>query len=382
MRAFVFTDKALERYAGQFVWLSIDTENGTNAAFLKKYPINVWPTLLIVDPKKEAVALRYSGGATVPQLQKLLADGAKLLHGKQSTADEAVSRADRLETEGKHAEAAKAYEEALAAAPKNWSRTGRAAESLVFSLTMAHEGARCAERAVELYPRLKGTYSAGSVAATGLGCAAAGMKEDDPHRVALIDALEKASREVLGDPTIPLSGDDRSGVYESLISARESLKDEAGATALRQQWATFLEAEAAKAKTAEQRAVYDSHRLGAYLALKQPEKAIPMLEQSEKDFPSDYNPPARLASAYKAMGRYDDALAANDRALQRSYGPRKIGIFRTRSDIYALKGDQDAARKTLEEALHYAELLPAEQRSDAILASLKKKIASMQTPPS
>ena len=58
MRAFVFTDKALERYAGRFVWLSIDTENATNVAFLRKYPISVWPTLLIVDPKKEVVAMR------------------------------------------------------------------------------------------------------------------------------------------------------------------------------------------------------------------------------------------------------------------------------------------------------------------------------------
>jgi len=38
MRAFVFTDKALERYAGQFVWLAIDTENSKNAPFLTKSP--------------------------------------------------------------------------------------------------------------------------------------------------------------------------------------------------------------------------------------------------------------------------------------------------------------------------------------------------------
>ena len=41
MKAYVFTDKSLERYAGQFVWLAIDTENGKNANFLAKYPIHV-----------------------------------------------------------------------------------------------------------------------------------------------------------------------------------------------------------------------------------------------------------------------------------------------------------------------------------------------------
>src|SRR5919204_3380312 len=103
MRAFVFTDKALARYAGQFVWLAIDTEDSKNAAFLKKYPISVWPTLLVVDPKKEAVALRYAGGATVPQLTKLLNDGARVVRGTKSKADEAIARADRLANEGKHA---------------------------------------------------------------------------------------------------------------------------------------------------------------------------------------------------------------------------------------------------------------------------------------
>jgi len=63
MKAYVFTDKSLERYAGQFVWLSIDSENGKNAAFLAKYPINVLPTLIVVGsedvstPPRDARAL-------------------------------------------------------------------------------------------------------------------------------------------------------------------------------------------------------------------------------------------------------------------------------------------------------------------------------------
>ena len=115
MRAFVFTDKALERYAGRFVWLAVDTENSTNTAFLKKYPINVWPTLLVVDPAKERVSLRYAGGATVGQLSKLL-DQAE--SKTKLPSDEALGRADRLANEGKNAEAAKEYDRALDEAPK------------------------------------------------------------------------------------------------------------------------------------------------------------------------------------------------------------------------------------------------------------------------
>src|SRR5438309_9611243 len=106
MRAFVFTNAALERYAGRFVWLSIDTEDATNAALLRKYPISVWPTLLIVDPTKEVVAMRYAGGATVEQLQKLLGDGEKIVRGAKTPAAEAIARGDRLAGEEKYAEAA------------------------------------------------------------------------------------------------------------------------------------------------------------------------------------------------------------------------------------------------------------------------------------
>jgi len=372
MRAFVFTDKSLERYAGQFVWLAIDTENSANASFLTKYPISVWPTLMIIDSKKESVALRYAGGASLPQLTKLLGDGEKVVRGTKSKADEALARGDRLTSEKNLAEAAAAYDEAIKEAPKNWSRLGRAAESLTFVLYDSRDYERCAARALDLYPRVKGTYAAFNVASGGLGCAS-----EKPDNRPTLDALEKAARETLDDPKIPLAGDDRSSLYETLIGAREALKDEEGAHRLREEWATFLEGEAKKAKTAEQRAVYDSHRLTVYLALKQPERAIPMLDQSERDFPDDYNPPARLGLAYRTMGKNDDALAAYDRALAKAYGPRKIGILRGKADTYAAKGDKESARRTIEEAIRYAESLPVGQRSETTIASLKKKLETL-----
>jgi tetratricopeptide (TPR) repeat protein len=377
MRAFVFTDKALERYAGQFVWLAIDTEKAQNTAFLAKYPINVWPTLLVVNPKNEKVLLRYAGGATVPQLSKLLDESDKTYRAKTtSPADALLAAADKLSNEQKSTEAAKLYEEAIQKAPKNWSHLGRTSEAAVFMLSMSNESDHCAQLAFDLYPRLRGTVSGANVVSMGLGCAA-DMKPDAPRRAELIETLERGTQEALANQSTPLSGDDRSGLYDSLVSAREAAKDEAGALKLRQEWAAFLEGEAARAKTAEQRAVYDSHRVGVYLALKTPEKAIPMLEQSEKDFPNDYNPPARLALTYKALNRFDDAIAASDRALARAYGPRKIGILRTRFDIYMAKGDKESAKKTLEEAIKYAKSLPKEQVGQRMIASLEKKLAEM-----
>ncbi|HVR37475.1 MAG TPA: thiol reductase thioredoxin [Thermoanaerobaculia bacterium] len=375
MRAYVYTDASLERYAGRFVWLSINTEDAKNAAFLKKYPIPVLPTLIVLDAKRDAVAMRYIGGATVPQLHKMLDESGGHAPAP-SPADTLLTQGDKLASAGDPAGAALLYEQALDKAPKNWPRYGRAAESLVFSLALSSQNERCITLARFLYPRVKGTVSAANVASTGLGCAT-GLDEKRSGRDEIIKELEVSTREVFDDAKVKLSGDDRSGLYIALIDARSSLKDEAGAKKLTEEWSAFLDGEAAKAKTPEQRAVYDSHRLSAYLELGTPDKAIPMLEQSERDFPNDYNPPARLTSAYKAMKKYAEALAASDRALAKAYGPRKLGMYTTRADIYVEQGDKESAKKTLAEAIAYAKSLPDAQRNERRIASLEKRLAGM-----
>src|SRR5207247_4887944 len=116
-----------------------------------------------------------------------------------------------------------------------------------------------------------------------------------------------------------------------------------------------------------ERTGFDPRRLGAYLAAGQAATAVPMLQQSEKAFPDDCNPPARLAVAYLNLKRYDEALAANDRAMAKPMadGPRRLLYFQTRVDILTGKGDHPAAKKTLEQAIAYAQALPEGQRSDA-----------------
>ncbi|HSP34581.1 MAG TPA: thiol reductase thioredoxin [Thermoanaerobaculia bacterium] len=373
MRAYVFTDKSLERYAGRFVWLSVNTEDAKNASFLAKYPIPALPTMLVLDPSGTRIEMRYIGGATVAQLQKMLDDASKKT---RSSSDAAVASADKLASEGKHAEAAKLYETAIAKAPKQWSRFGPTAESLMFSFSDAKEYERCASEAAELYARLQSTRSGANVAAAGLDCAT-NLDEKEPKRASLLAALEKDTREALDDPKIVLDPDDRSAMYMELIAAREAVKDAAGAKTLREEWVAFLEKSAAEAKTAEQRAVYDSHRLTAYIELGTPEKAIPMLEQSERNFPDDYNPPARLAWAYNAMKDYDKAIAASDRALPKAYGPRKLLILRQRADMFAAKGEKEAARSTMADAVAYAKSLPKSQVRASTIAALEKKLKEM-----
>ena len=376
MRAFVFTDRALARRAGQFVWLSIDTEKQGNAPFLTKFPVEAWPSFYVLDPASESVALKWVGGASVRQVEKILDDGRQSVRGGEKGVEEILARADRLYGEGKHADAARAYREALSRAPGNWPRYGRAVESLLFSLQRTHDEKGCAETARAAFPKLKRTSSAANVAATGLDCAL-NLKPEDPERATLVGALTANSREIVSARRPDIAADDISSVYENLAAEREAAKDEEGRKKVLSARAAFLEAEAARAKNPDARAVFDSHRLSTYLALNEPARAIPMLEASERDLPDDYNPPARLAVALNALKKYDEALAASDRALARAYGPRKIGILRTRAEIYAAMGNPGAARETLQETVRYAESLPAGQRSDKTIASLKKKLETM-----
>ena len=78
------------------------------------------------------------------------------------------------------------------------------------------------------------------------------------------------------------------------------------------------------------------------------------------------------------MKKWDEALAASDLAMKMGYGPRKIGFYQTRADIYLGRGDRATARKTLEDAVLYAQALPQGQRNDKTIASLKKRIDGLE----
>lgn len=380
MRAFVFTDDSLARQAGRFVWLSIDTENATNAEFLRKYPVDVWPSLFVIDPATETAAMRWVGGATVVQLASILDDGERAVRAAHGGFEEELARADKLYAAGKNAEAAKAYRAAIAHAPRGWTRYGRTVESLLFALDQSNDKAGCVQTAREAFPRVRHTPSAVNVAGSGLGCAL-DLPAGYADRAAIVAGFERDVRDVMADPSIRMSGDDRSGLYQTLIAAREDAKDAEGQKRLTREWSERLDADAARAETAEQRASFDSHRLSAYIALGEPQRAIPMLERSARDLPDDYNPPAREALAYKEMGKWDEALAASDRALAKAYGPRRLGILRTRADIYAGKKDWASAKKALEQAITEAEALPEGQKSPGMIAALKKKLDGLGKTP-
>ena len=386
MRAYVFTDEALREQAGRFVWLEIDTEKPQNAAFTENFPLPAWPTYFVIDPTDEHVVLKWVGGATVAQLNGILDDArASFDHPSAASAapgtgpDALLAEADRLYGAGHTNEAADLYERAITSAPAGWASRARAIEALLVTWSLTGDCTKAVPFATSVLDELRHTTSVAVVAGVGLDCAVS-LPADDPQRATAVARFEEAARAAVADTTLPLAADDRSGLYISLLSAREAAEDSSGIRAVAAEWSAFLEGAAAAAPTPSARTVFDSHRLSAYLELGEAEKAIPMLERSERDFPEDYNPPARLAAAYKALGRWDEALAACDRAVALGYGPRLLSILRTRADILVGKGDTAGARQTLEEALRRAGELPASQQSPRTVAALQKKLDGLGPP--
>ena len=334
MRAFVFSDRSLARHAGQFVWLAVDIDNLANSAFLTKFPVSGTPTLMVIDPKTETAVLRYLGSASVLQLEQLFRDGAGAVRGK--TLSEGVE-----------------------------------AEALIDALRHSRDYERCASRATELYPRLAGTASGATVAARGLTCA---LRLGDANKTA---ALAQDVRAEAENPKNELIDGDRAALYFGLISERQKAHDEAGARSLSEQLAAFLEQRATAAQTPQQRAAYDFYRVRVYRDLSQPEKAVPMLEQTERDFPSDYVPPLWLSRVYQSLRKYEEALAASDRALTLVTGAAKTMVLDLRADVYLAKGDKTTAAQTLSQAIAFSESLPPGQRDQATIDMLKKKLEKM-----
>jgi hypothetical protein len=374
VRATVLNDPALAKDAGRFAWLSINAEEARNADFVGRVGIDGYPTFVVLDGTTGEVALRWYGSLTVSQFEHLLDDGERAVAaGGGSAAEQAMARADRLYGEGDATQAAREYGEALRTAPEGWSRRGRAVESLLAALRKSGDLEECAAAARREVPGLDRGPSFANAAATGLGCATS-APEDAPWRAAAISELEPLVLASLDLDNV--LADDRSSAYGMLVDLRTERGDDRGAKEMAERWMRFLEDQAAHAKSVEERAAFDSHRVSAALALGDPARALPALLASEHDLPDDYNPPARLAILYREMGRYDDALAASQRALDKAYGARKLRIFDTRADVFAKKGDTAAARRTLEDALRYADTLPAAQRPKSLVAQLEKKAAS------
>ena len=371
LKSEVLTDPSLARFDAQFVWLSLDVERASAAPFLERFPQPAYPTLWILRPDGTPL-LRWVGTLTAPQLAELLTDALVAHSGAPASAtSRKLLEAEGLAAEGKPDEAIAAYRETLAMAPPDWPRRSRTANALLFMLIKHEQPEACLATALAEVPRSKpGDAGRPDLVIGGIGCATS-LPASDATRQAL-ETLAPLARDIANDPS--MLGDDRSGAWAALVDADKALGRDQVATYAA--WITFLESREA-AKTPEQRQVFDMHRMYAYLGAKRPDDAIEVLEQSARDFPDDYNPPARKAYVYLETARYDLALVEINRALSLVYGPRRLRVRAMQATIHEKRGDPAAAREALQQALREADALPPAQRPTKLIADLTKRLATL-----
>ncbi len=357
MREHVLTREGFSAYEKDIVFAAVDTEKPQSADFLSRYPVDVWPTLFFIDPQTGKLVFKWVGSTDEAQMKSLL----EAARGK----DADLSEADALLAQGQNEAAGKKY---LAAHGKS----GRSVLSMLSALALSHASEACAKSAVEDLPLLTTHGDLVNALTWGLGCA--DELPASPQKTKLLETLVKQGTAALAFTDV--LADDKSGLYEALAQERFEAKDGVAGEAIAKQWLAFLDGEAAKAKTPAERAVFDSHRVGAAIMAKKPVSVVEALMLSERELPTDYNPPARLALLQRELGQYDEALGSIDRALRKcKAGPRKLRLFDTKASILEKKGDTAARKRVLAEQLAYARTLPKVQFPPERLAALEKKVA-------
>lgn len=365
LKTYVLTDPSLAPLAKDFVWLAVDTEKDVNAAFVQKYPHDALPTLWIIDPATEKPLLKWAGTATAAELKALLVASTS-----NDPSMAAFIRGNHALADGDTTRAVEEHRAALAATkPEGRSRI---VEALVTELSLAKSNADCAEIASKEAPLMIPGTSRASVLVTGLGCARDAKNTDARDRLLALAVHDATERDASILP------DDRSAIYEEVIATKKDAGDEASAKSLSHEWAIYLESEAKKAGTKDARTALDPWRVAAYIATGEPAKAIPVLEESARDFPQDYNPHARLGRVYLVLGRLDEAAKSADRAIALVYGPRAMRVYELRADIAKAKGDKAAEIRALEEALAKSEHANLTQGQRGVREKLVKRLAALR----
>lgn len=380
MQRTVMRDPGLKPVADAVVWLGIDTEAERNKPLVDKFPLDVWPTFLILNPEDETVLGRWLGAASVNDFRSFVQQGAEAYKARrkpptpaaaeQRKGDEARLRADLPASAAAYA---RALELTRPDDPQRPQRLALYANALR-KLRTPESARTCVKLALDEMDQTG--HSAIVTDFIGFaGACAAVLPKDDVEVIRLrVKAIQRLSV-LLARPDASLSADDRSDAYATLVELLDQAGRHGDALTFARKRAEVLDAAAARASDPTQASIYDPHRTETWLYLQEPEKAEKLLAAREKQMPSDYNPPARLARVLLEERRLPEAEAAVDRALAKmTRGNRRIGVLGLKARI--LEAEGKPAQNVLREQLEVMRGLPGSQRNPETEAKLAAQIAS------
>ncbi|MEQ8277154.1 MAG: thioredoxin family protein [Deltaproteobacteria bacterium] len=369
MQNFALKERPMAKVANKLVFLAMEYESDKNTDFFAKFPINAFPTFLVIDPKTEKVVARWVGSGTSEQMAEFFATA-------DPSDDRPSVRAQRLIAKRSYAEAIEILEGALAKA----SATERnALYPPYIEALWKHDTKACATKGAEHLDRFDDRTAAGIDSMLLLSYCATALEDPKP----LYGRLAKRLATVAAKPPKSLEADEVAGVMLGLADVYDALGEKKNGDAAAKRAATVLEQAAKRAPSIAVRTTYDYHRLLAYVRLGRHAEALKMLTASEKAQPDDFNHPHRIAYLYLELGKTKEGLAAIDRALKIGYGGRRLRLHATKIDLL-LKANRlteaqaqvDAAKKEL------ASMNPANTRQgwiDMLEARAKKVEAQLKS---
>jgi len=364
-------DQKLARYAGQFVWLTLDYDKPQNAAFMTQHGIQGTPTFFVLNPATGDATATEPDAMTLQELIGFLERGKS---GMQATIknplDTALARGDELVARNDAAGAATAYSETLRLAPKTGAAHERAVASLLTAWYMAEQWKTCGELAVNEAPKMSRGAMFGRVVLGGLDCVDQGGSE--VWAVAARKSLDPLAAEAIALPATVR--DHRFELYRELMREAQSRGDQITVLKWGNQW--LAELDSTKFANDDERSALDIARVDAAKLMGDPSRVLPALIASEKAMPENYNASLRLAQMELAAKRYEDAIAACDRGLPHVTGPvGRVWLMQVKADALNQSGKRAEAHSVLEQALPVAQQIASVQVRDAyvqrINASLK-----------
>lgn len=350
MKHGVLDSPALRPYADRVVFAAIDTDRESNARFLETHEVRVWPSLFVIDPKTDQVLGFWPGAASLGEVRGLLDDALAIQDEHRDPSDPrfALVEARRALARGQHQAAFDRYVRLIANVPAAWPRRSEALTGAMWSVYRMKDWQACASFGMEHVDEVRGAAAPADfcfiLMQCGLMLAADGIETQAVHRA------EQRLRQLVTHPPVESSIDDRADAMLMLAAVLKARDDDEGFRALHERRLRIMEEDASRAASPREASTHDYARAVSYMALGRSEEAIRMLEQRERELPDAYEPAARLADVLLEAGRYEQALAAIDRAIAKAYGPRLLRYLDTRATILEKLGRRDEMLETLRKA--------------------------------
>src|SRR5689334_5761926 len=243
MQRFVLADAGMKPVADAVVWSSIETERERNKAVVEKYPVDAWPTFLIVDPDDEAVLGRFLGSGTVQDMRALVQDGVRAYREKGKPKEPAWSAqrdGDAARNRGDVAAAVAAYGKAVELSKPDDPQRPERLNLYMAALRKAKDDRACVQTGLREARNTPDTAVGVDFQAFAFGCAQ-NLPKGDRDAALMHDLAMARVREILAKPGAPLSADDRSDALASLAEMLDVAGKHSEAVAAMHERAQVLE---------------------------------------------------------------------------------------------------------------------------------------------